>query len=144
MAVRVKVRIDCSSTNKELDSIALVNTAFESRRNQLLLPLGAAKKLGIWPNLPPTAKIEVYGTAGGPSRKYVILHLLKVRVVTEDEESPTVGADAVISDVENEVFMNDKLSGKLGIGIEDIGKGLWRLKADLRKKLRRSGRPKYW
>ncbi len=57
MAVRVKIKITLSN-EKSLETTALVNTGFESIEPQLLLPVKAAEKLGIWPNLPKDAVIE--------------------------------------------------------------------------------------
>ncbi|MCR6692033.1 MAG: hypothetical protein MRT15_06565 [archaeon YNP-LCB-003-016] len=40
-----------------LETVALVNTGFETPNPQILLPVKAAEKLGIWPNLPRDASI---------------------------------------------------------------------------------------
>ena len=53
-------------------------------------------------------------------------------------------SDAVISDIEEEVLISDKLGGKLAIAIEDLGEGLWRLKSDKSGKVRKSEEPQFW
>jgi predicted aspartyl protease len=62
LAVRIRVRIRYS--NKVLDSIALVNTGFETPNPQILLPIKAAEKLGLWPELPMNTMVKIYDTAG--------------------------------------------------------------------------------
>jgi predicted aspartyl protease len=59
VAVRVKIKVD-STGGKSFKTIALVNTGFETPWPQLLLPIKAAEKLSLWPNLPTEAKIEIY------------------------------------------------------------------------------------
>jgi hypothetical protein len=144
LAVRVRLGIECSSTKSRLDLNALVNAGFESERPQLLIPLKVATRLGLWPNLPPEAEIEIYGTAGGPSKNYVVPGVLEVRVLAGEVESPKVKSDAVISSIEEEVLINDKLAGGLGITIDDLAEGLWGLKADPQRKIRKSELPQYW
>lgn len=51
-------------------------------------------------------------------------------------------ADAAISEFERQILLNDKLAGKLGIRIEDVGEGLWSLRND--PKIRKSERAKFW
>jgi hypothetical protein len=62
LAVRIRVRIRYS--NKVLDSVALANTGFETLNPQILLPIKAAEKLGLWPELPMNTMVEIYDTAG--------------------------------------------------------------------------------
>jgi hypothetical protein len=120
----------------------LVNSGFEAIKPQLVIPLRLAEELGLWPT--SDAKEEDYGTAGGRKRFFVVPDALKVCVITEELKSYEVTSDAVISDIEEEVLISDKLGGKLAIAIEDLGEGLWRLKSDKREKVRKSEEPQLW
>jgi hypothetical protein len=42
-----------------LETVALVNTGFETPSPQILLPVKAAERLGLWPNLPADALVEI-------------------------------------------------------------------------------------
>lgn len=76
MAVRVRLRVEITD-GKSLEATALVNTGFETQKPQLLLPVKAAEKLNLWPNLPSEARVEIYDTAGGPMRVSCYLIRLK-------------------------------------------------------------------
>lgn len=144
MAIRVKLKIKVKSSAELSEAIALINSGFETSTPQLLVPKRLAEKLGFWPSLPAEAKLATYGTAGGAVRVHVIPKAVLVSVGEEDVESPKVESDLVISEIEDEVLTSDKLAGKLGLVIEDIGEGLWLLKADKDRKIRRSYPPQYW
>ncbi len=143
MAVRVKLRIRVLSKGKELVSSALVNTGFETEKPQLLLPVKAAEELGLWPP-PREARVVVMGTAGGPARQYLVEDVLESRVFVEEVNTDSVVCDAVISDIEQEILINDKLGEALGIVIEKMGSGEWRIEKDPEKRKRKTESPKYW
>jgi hypothetical protein len=63
-----------------LETVALVNTGFETPNPQILLLVKAAEKLKLRPNLPPDALVETYDTAGGPTRVYRVRNAVKVEV----------------------------------------------------------------
>ncbi len=138
MAIRIKIKIECG--DKSLETSALVNSGFETETPQLILPLEAAKLLGLWP---PTqnAKIEEYDTAGGPVIMWVYQNILKVRI-EEPIKSKLINCDAVISNIEDEVLISDKLAGELNIIGEDFGKGLWRLRGEA--SIFESEKPRKW
>jgi hypothetical protein len=77
-----------------LETVALVNTGFETPNPQILLPVKAAEKLKLRPNLPPDALVETYDTAGGPTRVYRVRNAVKVEV---PGRGISATADAVIS-----------------------------------------------
>ena len=77
-----------------LETVALVNTGFETPNPQILLPVKAAEKLKLRPNLPPDALVEMYDTAGGPTRVYRVRNAVKVEV---PERGISATADAVTS-----------------------------------------------
>lgn len=129
MAVRVRLRIE-SVDHKVLEATALVNTGFETESPQLLLPVKAAERLDLWPNLPLEARVEIYDTAGGPIRVYLMPQKARTVVLTEERESLEVLSDIVVSHTEVEILVGDKLAGKMQIVIEDPGEGIWRFRDD--------------
>lgn len=143
MAVRVKLRVDLRD-GRSLETAALVNTGFETLKPELLLPVKAAEELDLWPNLPSEARVEIYDTAGGPVRVYVIRDMARTTVLTEDRESERVVSDVAISHTEVETLIGDRLAGSLKIVIEDPGEGIWRFKDDPPDKKRASETPKRW
>jgi hypothetical protein len=60
--------------------------------------------------------------------------------VSIDVEYPTnpVISDLVISTIEEEVLISDKLAGRLGIIVYDFADGIWRLNIDPETTRRRS------
>ncbi|WP_243679262.1 hypothetical protein [Vulcanisaeta distributa] len=69
---------------------------------------------------------------------------MQITVVTDDRETRDVVCDAVISHIEEEVIINDKLSEELGIVILAAGSGKWRFVDDDASKVRYSEPPQYW
>ena len=137
MGVRVRVRVE-SRRGSVIETSALVNTGFETPNPQILLPVKAAERLGLWPDLPRDAIPEIYDTAGGPTRVYRVRGAVKVRIA----EGVEAVADAVISPIEVEVLISDKLADELMIAIERPGEGLWRLRGE--SVIRRSEKPEIW
>ena len=82
-------------------------------------------------------------TAGGPVRNYVLRDEILVKVKVE-YDTQTVISDLVISTIEDEVLIGDKLAGKLGIIVYDFAEGIWRLKSDLENIRRKSERRQIW
>ena len=82
-------------------------------------------------------------TAGGPVRNYVPRDEILVKVKVE-YDTQTVISDLIISTIENEVLIGDKLAGKLGIIVYDFAEGIWRLKSDLENIRRKSERRQIW
>ncbi len=143
MAVRVKLAVRNRETGAYVELVALVKSGFETQTPQLLLPVAAARELGLWP-VRPEASGAIYDAAGGPVGVWTYPRVLSVRVVAEDVEAPEVIADAVISTVEREPLISDKLMSALQIAIEDGGEGLWRFRFEGLDRLRRSEEPQFW
>ncbi|MBS7651993.1 MAG: hypothetical protein QW638_03875 [Candidatus Bathyarchaeia archaeon] len=143
MAVRVKLRIRAKGSGGEAVSPALVNSGFETEKPQLLIPVGLARVLGLWPP-PITSLIAELGTAGGPVRNYLVPNALEVSILTEERTTEPVECDAIISHIEEEVLINDKLSDELKIVMLKPGAGIWRFTDDPEGLSRRSEPPRYW
>lgn len=142
MAVRVRLRLRAGGA--EVLTSALVNSGFEADTPQLVVPIALARRLGLWSRALLEGRIQLYGTVAGPTRLYVLPSSLEVSIAEDDFETQPVVADAVISDVEREVLISDYLAGALGIAIEDLREGVWRIKSDPSGRLRRSRPPQYW
>ncbi|OYT47617.1 MAG: hypothetical protein B6U85_04830 [Desulfurococcales archaeon ex4484_42] len=140
MAVRVKLRIKSKASGKEVVTSALVNSGFEAETPQLLIPRALASTLGLWPP-PPEAYLVEVGTAGGPVRNYLVPKAAEVTVETKDRRVGPVVCDVMISSIEYEVLISDKLGGELGIVILDL-RGKWRFSDE--DKVRETEQPQYW
>jgi len=141
--VALRVRLKVREKEGFVDASALVNTGFETETPQLLLPLRLASALGLWPP-PPEAQLLEFGTAGGPVRNYVVPNSLEVWVLSGDRVVGSVVSDAVISNVELEALINDKLAGALGIMILNPATDEWRFRDNDASVIRRTEPPRYW
>jgi predicted aspartyl protease len=124
MAVRVRLKIERGG--KSIETSALVNTGFETEAPQLLLPEAAARVLGI--TLKETEERE-YLSVGGITKLYLCKSPAKVRV-TGKTEGKVVKAQIVVSPFEEEVLISDKLNEALGIVLENVAEGTWRLRGE--------------
>jgi len=143
MAVRIKLRVKSKSTGKELEVNALVNSGFETIKPQLLTPVKVAESLGLWPLPHGAYEVKEYVTAGGSIKNYVISDEIEVKVVVEYDTDSTL-CDIVISPIEDEVLISDKLAGKLGLEVYDFAEGIWKLKSDPSDIRRKSVEPQIW
>jgi len=135
LAVRVRLRLRRGSS--VLEAVALVNSGYEADTPQLLIPVGLARELGLWPPGPEMVE-ATFETAGGPLRVWIARRALAVQVVAQDASSPEVEADAVVSALADEPLISDKLAGALSIAVEDFAEGLWRFRWEPKEKVRRS------
>lgn len=136
----MRVKLRAPSTNREATVIALVNSGFEAETPQLLIPRALAEALGLWPP-PPQAQLIEVGTAGGPVRNYLVTDSLEVTVEAADRAVGPVRCDAMISLLEREVLISDRLGGELGLVILDL-RGKWRFSDE--DKVRETEPPQYW
>jgi len=143
MAVRVRLKLKSRISGEIVETVALVNTGFETESPQLLIPLALARRLGLRPP-PPTATISELGTAGGPVRMFIVRDALEVWVVAGDRSVGPRVADALISGVEEEVLINDKLVEELGIVVVAAGSGKRRFIDNPADKVRVTEKPQYW
>ena len=132
----MRVKLINVRNGKEIETVAIVNTGYESLESEITLPKKAAEVLGLYP-LPADTQLVSYQTMGGEIRMVRIPKIIKVKL-----ENVEALAFATISEVEREVVINDMLSGELGIIIENAGKGLWRIRGEAR--VRKSENPEYW
>jgi predicted aspartyl protease len=139
LGVRVKLRI-CGRSNC-IETAALVNSGFESDEPEIILPPSLATVL----NLQPSSSLASYVTVGGSSIAAVRgAEPLRVKLLLDDEEGPEVQAVPSVIPGEEEVIMSDRLAHELGIVIIDPYEGLWCLRNELGRKVRRSVSPEFW
>ncbi|MCS7128429.1 MAG: hypothetical protein N3E36_05300 [Sulfolobales archaeon] len=143
MAVRVRIRIRPRESSSHTEVAALVNSGFETEKPQLLIPTALARQLGLWPP-PPSSYLVELGTAGGPVRNYLVPNALEIHLVVEDKVRGPVICDAILSHIEEEVIINDKLGEELGIMIIGLGSGRWRLIDEPQAVVRYSEKPQYF
>ena len=89
-----------------------MNSGFETDTPQLVVPMKLATELGLYYRL-TEARIESYGTPGGPIRMYVLPEIIEVWIEETDLKTRAVVADAVISEIEAEVLIREDPSGKV-------------------------------
>lgn len=135
MAVRLRLRLRRGQV--EIEVVALINSGYEADTPQLLLPVGVARQLGLWPPGPDAIE-TTFETAGGPLRVWVVREAMGVQVLAEGASSPEVVADAVISLLADEPLISDKLAGALQLAVEDFAEGLWRFRWEPPERARRS------
>ncbi|MEM1643999.1 MAG: hypothetical protein QW369_05520 [Desulfurococcaceae archaeon] len=143
MAVRVRIRVKSRESPSYIEASALVNSGFETEKPQLLIPLALARQLNLWPP-PLDSYIVELGTAGGPVRNYLVPDALEVHLVAGDKIRGPVVCDAILSHIEEEVIINDKLGEELGIVIIGLGSGKWRLMDEPQTIVRYSEKPQYF
>ncbi len=143
MAIRIKLRLKTGTSGEPIEVSALINSGFETDTPQLLIPVELARRLALYPP-PATSTIIEVGTAGGPSRVFLVREALYVWAVTDDREVGPKLVDVLISPIEEEVLVNDKLTEELGMILLAIGSGKWRFVDDPMDKIRHSEKPQYW
>ncbi|MET1101201.1 MAG: hypothetical protein ABWW69_01795 [Pyrodictiaceae archaeon] len=132
----VRLRIVVVRGERRIETIALLNSGYEAPTPQLLVPVEAARALGLWP---PSGAYEVeLDTAGGVLRAWLYPRACKVRVIAADATSREVVADIVVSPIADEPLISDMLAEELEIAVESFGKGLWRFRWEPKDKLRPS------
>jgi hypothetical protein len=142
MGVRVRIKVNVG--NKVAETVALVNSGFETETPQILVPHKFILSNNIDLDILGKPRIQEYDTAGGPIIMYMYPESCTVNIVEEDRLSKSVKADLVISTIEKEVLLSDALTEELEIIIISPRKGLWKFTDDPLNKIRYSYKPEYW
>ena len=85
MAIRIKLKLRSKTSENTVEVSALINSGFETESPQLMIPTSLARHISLYPP-PPTSNIIEVGTAGGPSRVFLIREALEVWAVTDDRQ----------------------------------------------------------
>lgn len=124
---------------RAVESVALVNSGYETRGPEVLLPLSLAEGLGLLPELPSGSVVREYVLADGSVARLIrVPDAVEVSAVEEDRVVGGVRASAAISEGVDEVLIGDKLAGALGIVALDFAEGLWCFRDELGKRERQS------
>ena len=137
MAIRLRIRL--VREGKSVDVVALINSGYETREPEVLLPVAIAIQLSIYPRLPEGAIVKEYKLADGSITKLIkVSRAVQIYVVEEDRVVGPVEASLVIAEKAEEVLISDKLAGKLGIVALDFGEGLWCFRDEIGRVTRKS------
>jgi len=137
--VAIRLRIRLVREGKSVDVVALINSGYETREPEVLLPVAIAIQLSIYPRLPEGAIVKEYRLADGSITKLIkVLRAVQIYVVEEDRVVGPVEASLVIAEKAEEVLISDKLAGKLGIVALDFGEGLWCFRDEIGRVTRKS------
>ena len=112
---------------KAVEAIALINSGYEADSPQLIVPIQLAKQLDLWPP-PLSAREQIFDTARGPLKVWLLPRAAKAKVVASDAESKEVTIDIAISPLVDEPLISDILAGELELAVEDFAKGYWRFR----------------
>jgi hypothetical protein len=120
-----------------VETNALANAGYETDEPEALLPISLVKKVGFRSDL---TTVGTYESVTGATTMGFIPEAVDIGIV--GITGTPVKAHVAISMVQGEVLLSDKLLSALGIELIDPGKGLWRLRGEL--KTRKSVRAKIW
>ncbi|MBW8051148.1 MAG: hypothetical protein FVQ77_12575 [Cytophagales bacterium] len=127
MAVRLPIEINVSSV--KANASALANSGYETIEPEILVPLSFAKNnLGL--STEDGKKVAYQAAAHKEVQFYFIEKKVKIKVVTKDKQSVYIDAILLISETEDQVVLNDKLVGRLGIDLVNVAEGIWRFTDD--------------
>ena len=135
MAVRLLIEIQISTVKANVS--ALANSGYETIEPEILVPLSFAEN-NIGLSIKNLKKVAYQAAAHKEVQFYFTEEKVKIKVVTKDKQSSYVDAILLISETEDQIILNDKLVGKLGIILLDFGEGIWRFTDDPSDKSRES------
>jgi len=145
VGVRIRVRIESTSTGRSATTSALVNTGFESRRPTLRLPMGLARELGLGEDELREAEIVEFVVGDGRLAHFSLLRdAFRVSVITEDRVEGPVLADAIVLGGPGELTLSDALIQLLKVVPVLPHDGLWRFVDEPPDRLRTSVRRHIW
>ena len=122
MAVRLRVRIERAAAGKApaVDTVAVANSGFEAGAQKSFFPSALPERLGLWPP-PRGARAERFDS---PAATFSMVTVARaVRVGLAGERRGGVVCDAVISERETEVVLNDCLVEALRVDLVAVGRG---------------------
>jgi len=138
MAGRVRVRL--SRGERRVETSALLNSGFETDSPDVVVPIGVAKALGVWP--PKAGALISMETGGGEVEAYLIEGGAQLELLLEDRRVEPILVNLVINPAVREVIISDYVASMLGIVLLDFKRGLWRLSDE--DKVRHSVEAEEW
>ena len=140
MGIRVKIKLLIEG--KGVEAAALVNSGFESSEPDICIPIGLAKRMGLWPSL--KFESEEVSTAGGEVSIFRLPVEAEVQLIVDDEARASSPCSIIVNPYVEEVLLSDYLIDELGIIPISFRKGLWRHRTDSEGVARGSEGPQYW
>jgi len=137
----IRVRVKLLAEGREVETAALASSGFESSEPDICVPLGLARRLGLWP--PARFESEEAVTAGGEVPLLRLPVEAEVQLVAGGEvksRSPCI----IVNPYVDEVLLSDYLIDELGIVPVSFRRGLWRHRSDPEGVARESEEPQYW
>jgi len=139
VVVRVKIRL--KGPAGQIETTALVNSGFETKEPEIILPSEVSELLGIEDF--EGAEYEVAGGAEVIAAK--AKGTIKVELLSNNELLVSFdGARPVVLAGEEEVIISGYLASELRISLIDIKEGLWCLREEVGKVVRRSEEKQVW
>jgi len=128
MGVRVRVRITCRDMSSE--TVALLNSGFESSEPDIAVPTAVARDLGLWP--PQSFELETVSTAGGDVQVFYIGNEPCTIELLDEHGRPLDSARCkiIIDPHLDETLLSDYIIDELGITVISFRRGLWRHRSD--------------
>ena len=134
MVCRVKIRL--IRNNYSIDTIALVNSGFETNDPDIVIPINIAKRIGLWP--PKDSNTTLLDTGGGEISNPYYINCADLLLMLEDREPIKIRVNIIVNPHVDEVVISDYVASKLGIILLDFKKGDWRLRDDPQNLVRKS------
>ena len=140
MACRVRVRL--SRGELVVETSALVNSGFEADTPDIMVPVEAAKRLGLWP--PRRASLAVMDTGGGEVSVPYYELAVDLELLLPDRAGRRMAVSVMVNPHVREVVLSDYVASMLGIMLLDLKRGRWRLADDPPGKVRETVEPEEW
>jgi len=121
MAGRVRVRL--RREDKFVETSALLNSGFETDSPDVVIPVGVAKALGVWP--PRLGALVSMETGGSEIEVYLIEGGAHLELMLEDRRVEPVLVNLIVNPAVHEVIIGDYVASMLGIVLLDFKRGLW-------------------
>jgi len=138
----IRVRVKLLVEGRGVETVALVNSGFESSEPDICVPLGLAKRLGLWP--PVSFESEEAMTAGGEVPLFRLPARAEVQLLAGGEVKSSSPCSIVANPYIDEALLSDYLIDELGIVPISFRRGLWRHRSDPEGAVRESEEPQYW
>jgi hypothetical protein len=136
--VIVALRLRLVKGGRSVEVIALVNSGYETREPEILVPASIATQLSLSSDEPGTLVKEYKLADGSTTRLLRIPRAVLVYAVEEDRVVGPVKASLVVAEKADEALISDKLAGKLGVVILDLGEGVWCFKDEVGRVVRKT------
>ena len=132
------LRLRLVKGGKSVEVIALVNSGYETREPEVLVPASIAALLSLSGDEPGTLVKEYKLADGSTTRLLRIPREVLVYAVEEDRVVGPVEASLVVAERADEALISDKLAGKPGVVILDLGEEVWCFKDEVGRVARKT------